>query len=83
MLRDMPALRERQAFEWVTCLIVFRLLIALCISIRVKQMELSYHVEKVIREDIPRLKHGNDGLIYTCAESPYVVGTDQRMFVPS
>lgn len=44
-------------------------------------MELSYHVEKVIQEDIPRLKHGNDGLIYTCAASPYVVGTDERMLV--
>ena len=44
-------------------------------------MELSYHVEKVIKEDIPKLQHGNDGLIYTCAESGYVVGTDQRMYV--
>jgi mRNA capping enzyme, catalytic domain len=48
-------------------------------SIKIKQMELSYHVEKVIKEDIPRLQHGNDGLIYTCAESGYVVGTDERM----
>ena len=44
-------------------------------------MELSYYVEKVIKEDIPKLHHGNDGLIYTCAESGYVVGTDQRMYV--
>jgi len=44
-------------------------------------MELSYYVEKVLKEDIPKLQHGNDGLIYTCAETPYVVGTDERMFV--
>lgn len=44
-------------------------------------MELSYYVEKVLKEDIPRLQHGSDGLIYTCAESGYVVGTDQRMYV--
>jgi mRNA guanylyltransferase len=49
-------------------------------SIKIKQMELSYHVEKVIKEDIPKLQHGNDGLIYTCAESGYVVGTDERMY---
>lgn len=43
-------------------------------------MQPSYHVDKVIREDIPKLQHGNDGLIYTCAESAYVVGTDERMY---
>ncbi|KAF8511016.1 mRNA capping enzyme [Hysterangium stoloniferum] len=48
-------------------------------DIKIKRMELSYHVEKVLREDIPRLQHGNDGLIYTCAESGYVVGTDERI----
>ncbi|KAF8586561.1 mRNA capping enzyme [Ramaria rubella] len=48
-------------------------------DINIKRMELSYYVEKVIKEDIPRLQHGNDGLIYTCAESGYVVGTDQRI----
>ncbi|KAF8508398.1 mRNA capping enzyme [Gautieria morchelliformis] len=48
-------------------------------DIKIKQMQLSYHVEKVIKEDIPRLQHGNDGLIYTCAESGYVVGTDERI----
>lgn len=50
-------------------------------SIKIKQMRPSYHVEKVIKEDIPKVQHGNDGLIYTCAESGYVVGTDQRMYV--
>ncbi|ELU45025.1 CEG1 protein [Rhizoctonia solani AG-1 IA] len=28
---------------------------------------------------IPNLKHGNDGLIFTCAESGYVIGTDHRI----
>jgi mRNA guanylyltransferase len=44
-------------------------------------MELAYAVEKVVREDIPKLWHGTDGLIYTCAESGYVIGTDDRLYV--
>jgi mRNA guanylyltransferase len=42
-------------------------------------MERAYAIEKVLLEDLPKLKHGNDGLIFTCAESGYVVGTDERM----
>ncbi len=44
-------------------------------------MDLSYAVEKVLKEDIPRLQHGADGLIYTCVDSPYVVGTDPKLQV--
>lgn len=48
-------------------------------SIKVKNVNLSYHVEKVFAEDIPALQHGNDGLIYTCATTPYTPGTDTNM----
>ncbi|KAL5511613.1 CEG1 [Sanghuangporus vaninii] len=48
-------------------------------DIKVKPMELSYGVEKVFNEVIPKLQHGNDGLIYTCLQSPYVVGTDPKI----
>lgn len=44
-------------------------------------MSLSYGIEKIFNEDIPNLQHGNDGLIYTCLQSPYVVGTDPKMHV--
>ncbi|KAG8746946.1 Dcp1p-Dcp2p decapping enzyme complex alpha subunit [Ceratobasidium sp. 414] len=47
--------------------------------IQVKKMERSYSVEMVLTQTIPTLKHGNDGLIFTCAESGYVIGTDQRI----
>lgn len=39
----------------------------------------SYSIEIVLSQTIPKLKHGNDGLIFTCAESGYVIGTDQRI----
>lgn len=55
------------------------LIIFLLYRITIKNMELSYGIEKVFNEDIPKLQHGNDGLIYTCLQSPYVMGTDQNM----
>jgi mRNA guanylyltransferase len=51
----------------------------LFIRVKLKPMELSYGVEAVFRDHLPRLQHGNDGLIFTGAEAPYTVGTDQRM----
>lgn len=44
-------------------------------------MNLSYGLEKVFNEDIPKLQHGTDGLIFTCLQSPYATGTDQNMYV--
>jgi mRNA guanylyltransferase len=46
-----------------------------------KKQELSYHVAAVLRDHIPKLQHGHDGLIFTCAESPYIAGTDEFMYV--
>jgi len=48
-------------------------------EIRVKSVNLSYHVEDVFNIDLPALHHGNDGLIYTCAETPYIPGTDHNI----
>ncbi|KAF8809031.1 mRNA guanylyltransferase [Phlegmacium glaucopus] len=45
-------------------------------GIKVKEINFSYHVEKVFNVDIPALQHGNDGLIYTCVSTPYTPGTD-------
>lgn len=44
-----------------------------------KREELSYHLRFVMEEHIPKLKHGHDGLIFTCVHTPYVVGTDENM----
>ncbi|KAK0560414.1 Dcp1p-Dcp2p decapping enzyme complex alpha subunit [Tilletia horrida] len=48
-------------------------------KIQVKKMELSYGVVDVLLNHIPNLKHGNDGLIFTCANDPYVFGTDPKI----
>ena len=43
-------------------------------------MELSYAIEKMFNEVLPSLKHGNDGLIFTCRNSAYRFGTDNKMY---
>ncbi|ANB13047.1 Ceg1p [Sugiyamaella lignohabitans] len=45
----------------------------------VKPMELSYGLQKVFYELIPRLKHVSDGLIFTARERGYVFGTDEHI----
>ncbi|KAK1924672.1 mRNA capping enzyme, catalytic domain-containing protein [Papiliotrema laurentii] len=44
-----------------------------------KEQELSYHIAQVLNVHIPQLQHGHDGLIFTCAESSYVPGTDENI----
>lgn len=52
-------------------------------SIQIKKMEKSYGIEAVLREHLPSLQHGSDGLIFTSAVGPYVTGTDEKMFARS
>lgn len=47
----------------------------------VKTQDVPYHISTVMRERIPGLMHGNDGLIFTSAESVYTPGTDPKMSV--
>lgn len=44
-----------------------------------KNMELAYGIEKMFRDILPNLPHGNDGLIFTCKSTPYQFGTDQHI----
>ncbi|UZJ56356.1 hypothetical protein CBS101457_005676 [Exobasidium rhododendri] len=48
-------------------------------EIKIKTMELAYGIRAVLFNRIPNLKHGNDGLIFTCANSGYAYGTDPKI----
>ena len=44
-----------------------------------KNMEFSYGIEMMFRDILPKLPHGNDGLIFTARNRPYLFGTDVHM----
>lgn len=44
-------------------------------------MEKAYGIEAVVREQVPNLEHGSDGLIFTAINGPYIPGTDEKMCV--
>lgn len=48
-------------------------------DIQLKTMYKPYHMAHLFGEVIPKLPHGNDGLIFTPVEDPYQSGTCQRM----
>lgn len=48
-------------------------------NIQLKTMYKPYHMQHLFREVIPKLAHGNDGLIFTPVEDRYTSGTCQRM----
>ena len=44
-----------------------------------KKMQFAYATELMFEEILPKLPHGNDGLIFTCRTTPYQCGTDQHI----
>jgi hypothetical protein len=52
---------------------------ALPFDLIAKKQELSYHIKQVLDVHVPALQHGHDGLIFTCSESAYTPGTDEKM----
>ncbi|KAG1177699.1 hypothetical protein G6F70_001755 [Rhizopus microsporus] len=44
-----------------------------------KEQQFTYHLDVVFNEIIPKLKHGNDGLIFTAVNAPYMMGTCKKM----
>lgn len=76
-----PKYGSPSSFRVRTWLCTSSLLTDLSFSIKVKPVKLSYHAEEVFNIDIPNLQHGNDGLIYTSVNTPYLPGTDRNMCV--
>ena len=48
-------------------------------QIEMKKMELPYGFVMMFDHVLPKLPHGNDGLIFTCKDTVYVSGTDEHI----
>ena len=48
-------------------------------NVILKKMEVAYGTEMMFRNVLPKLTHGNDGLVFTCRTSPYQFGTDPHI----
>ncbi|KAF4124182.1 mRNA guanylyltransferase [Geosmithia morbida] len=44
-----------------------------------KPFQLAYGIEMMFKQVLPSLTHGNDGLIFTCRNTPYRHGTDPHI----
>ncbi|KAF2137519.1 uncharacterized protein K452DRAFT_301908 [Aplosporella prunicola CBS 121167] len=48
-------------------------------EVQFKDMSFPYALSHMFKVKLPSLKHGSDGLIFTCRETPYVFGTDEHI----
>lgn len=48
-------------------------------ELKSKSPGVAYAANQMFRDELPKLPHGNDGLIYTCKVTSYVSGTDQHI----
>ncbi|KKA28259.1 hypothetical protein TD95_001852 [Thielaviopsis punctulata] len=48
-------------------------------EVQFKDMQFAYGTEMIFSRVLPSLKHGNDGLIFTCRNTPYKHGTDRHI----
>ncbi|KAJ3484333.1 hypothetical protein NLG97_g7078 [Lecanicillium saksenae] len=47
--------------------------------VEMKPFQLAYGIEMMFKQVLPNLKHGNDGLIFTCRHTSYHHGTDPNI----
>ena len=50
-------------------------------EVKLKNMQNAYELGTVLESVIPKLSHGNDGLIFTSCDAEYSIGTDYNMCV--
>ncbi|KAF2448254.1 mRNA capping enzyme, alpha subunit [Karstenula rhodostoma CBS 690.94] len=74
------ALKERVIKPWHTYLTQTKSLMPLVpFQVKEKEQQLAYHISYVFDQVMPKLKHGNDGLIFTCKDTKYEFGTDNHI----
>ena len=49
------------------------------LELKEKEVYLPWYVDNMFKNVLPRLPHGNDGLIFTCKNTPYKFGTDDHI----
>lgn len=47
--------------------------------VEMKPFQLAYGIDMMFKQVLPSLMHGNDGLIFTCRNTPYKHGTDPHI----
>jgi mRNA guanylyltransferase len=47
--------------------------------VKEKQAQSAYHISHMLDQVLPNLRHGNDGLIFTCKNTKYKFGTDDHI----
>lgn len=48
-------------------------------SLEKKSFQFGYGTQMMFKDILPKLPHGNDGLIFTCVGTPYKFGTDEHI----
>lgn len=67
------ALKEKVMKPWHTFLTRNKALMPLePFQVKEKEQQQSYHISYILDQVMPKLKHGNDGLIFTCKDTKYV-----------